>query len=150
MVVTSTSYAHRQAAEVYRLNSTQPARSPSTAAVPAQKGPVHKRDTANFSPEALDRLRHLRQREMEDALAEKRVAQERDAKLEKSLRTLEIDGNASLAEIKQAYLYAIQQYHPDKHANLPAEFRKLAELKAKEITEAYDILVKRKTGQQGA
>lgn len=47
---------------------------------------------------------------------------------------------ASPEEIHKAYREMIAQYHPDKVQHLGAEFRQLAEEKAKEIQRAYELL----------
>jgi len=47
---------------------------------------------------------------------------------------------ASLAEIKAAYRTRIKQCHPDKFAGRGAEFRQLAEERAKALNQAYEIL----------
>jgi hypothetical protein len=55
---------------------------------------------------------------------------------------LGVSENATEAEIRQAYLQKIKEYHPDKVANLGKELRDLAESKSKEINLAYDELLK--------
>ncbi|WP_291087050.1 J domain-containing protein [Hydrogenophaga sp.] len=52
-------------------------------------------------------------------------------------QVLEVGAGASLEEIKQAYKRKIGLYHPDKVAGLGPEFTAIAEVKAKEINEAY-------------
>jgi hypothetical protein len=47
---------------------------------------------------------------------------------------------ASLAEIKAAYRNRIKQCHPDRFVDRGAEFRQLAEERAKALNEAYEIL----------
>jgi curved DNA-binding protein CbpA len=53
---------------------------------------------------------------------------------------LRLPPNATMDQIRRAYLGAIKQYHPDNFANLPPEFLKLAEEKCKEINLAYQKL----------
>ena len=48
---------------------------------------------------------------------------------------------ASLAEIKAAYRQRIKQCHPDKFVGRGAEFRQLAEERAKALNAAYEILL---------
>lgn len=57
-----------------------------------------------------------------------------------ALKVLGLTPNASASDIKQAYRDLMQQYHPDKVAHLGPEFRVLAEKKAKEINEAFQVL----------
>jgi preprotein translocase subunit Sec63 len=52
-------------------------------------------------------------------------------------QVLGIHQNASKDEIVAAYRYMVQKYHPDKVATLAPEFRKLADLKMKEVNAAY-------------
>ena len=47
-------------------------------------------------------------------------------------------GDASDAEVEQAYRRMISQYHPDKLVGVADELRRLAEDKASEINAAYD------------
>lgn len=53
---------------------------------------------------------------------------------------LNVKETASASEIKTAYRDLIKQVHPDTIANLAPYLRKIAEDKAKELTEAYAIL----------
>ena len=53
---------------------------------------------------------------------------------------LGVPPTASLKEIKTAYRNRIKQCHPDKFVGRGAEFRRLAEERAKELNEAYAIL----------
>jgi hypothetical protein len=53
---------------------------------------------------------------------------------------LNVKETASTVEIKTAYRDLIKQVHPDTIANLAPYLRKIAEDKAKEITEAYGVL----------
>jgi DnaJ-class molecular chaperone len=50
---------------------------------------------------------------------------------------LQVQRAASQEEITSAYRRMVQQYHPDKVANLAPEFRELAERRMKEINAAY-------------
>jgi hypothetical protein len=147
MAVTPISATSAKASEIYRMNSSQQLRGTSLSKGPAKQAAGTKSDSVQFSREAFDRLQELKQNQINDTLEAERANQDSDIKLEESLRTLELEGNASRDEIKKAYHYAIQQYHPDKHAHLPPEFRKLAETKAKQITQAYKTLLEHKAGQ---
>ena len=53
---------------------------------------------------------------------------------------LQVRRGASQEEIASAYRRLVQQYHPDKVANLAPEFRELAERRMKEINVAYQRL----------
>lgn len=55
-------------------------------------------------------------------------------------KTLGIDKNATLSDIKKAYRNLVNIYHPDKNTKKSAEEQKQAEEKFKEIQEAYEIL----------
>lgn len=57
---------------------------------------------------------------------------------------LGVKSSASDAEIKKAYRDLVKQYHPDNYQNNP--LADLAEEKMKEINEAYDAIVKMRTG----
>jgi DnaJ-domain-containing protein 1 len=57
---------------------------------------------------------------------------------------------ASLAEIKAAYRKRIKQCHPDKFVGRGAEFRQLAEERAKAINAAYDILLAKRENEAKA
>ena len=46
--------------------------------------------------------------------------------------------DAGFKEIRAAYRKLMQEYHPDRVANLGKELRDLAERKAKKINEAYE------------
>tara|TARA_Y100000816_G_scaffold113672_1_gene79559 strand:+ start:133 stop:660 length:528 start_codon:yes stop_codon:yes gene_type:complete len=60
--------------------------------------------------------------------------------LKKYYEKLEIQENASSDEIKKAYKKMAIKYHPDKQSNKSDEEKKEAEIKFKEIAEAYEIL----------
>ena len=55
---------------------------------------------------------------------------------------LEIEPGASKEEIKAAYRRLAAQYHPDKVQHLGREIQELAEMRFKEIQQAYDALMK--------
>jgi|YNPMSStandDraft_1061717.scaffolds.fasta_scaffold00134_28 DnaJ-domain-containing protein 1 len=62
--------------------------------------------------------------------------------LKEAFKILEISENASNDEIKQAYISKIKEYHPDKVASLGKDLQKIAEIKTKEINEAYNLIRK--------
>lgn len=51
---------------------------------------------------------------------------------------LGVSRDASAAEIKRAYRKLISQHHPDKLGNVPAELKRRAEERAREINAAYE------------
>ena len=53
---------------------------------------------------------------------------------------LGIERNATPEEVKQAYRQLANKYHPDKVAHLGDEFKKLAEMRFKDIQKAYQEL----------
>ncbi len=60
--------------------------------------------------------------------------------LEQFYATLEVDQNATDAEIKKAYRKKCQEYHPDKLASkgLPEGFTKFANEQMSQFSDAYD------------
>ena len=64
----------------------------------------------------------------------------KDAWRKTPYEVLGLKNTASLEEIKTAYRRLASQYHPDKVSHLGEEFRVLAEIKFKEIQEAYQNL----------
>lgn len=147
MAITPTSRTCAKAIQTYQVCGLQCAdRSPQSSSPAEQNLRANKSDTVQFSQEALDRLESFKQRQTKDVSKETQTTNEKDSELEKSLKILNLDKDASMEEIRKAYLHAIQHYHPDKHAYLPPEFRQLAEIKSKQINESYSTLLKRKTG----
>ena len=61
-------------------------------------------------------------------------------------KMLKLHYNASEEEIIGAYRKLVQQYHPDKVANLAPEFREVAERRIKEINAAYAQLKRSVSG----
>ena len=53
---------------------------------------------------------------------------------------LGVRAGASRAEIRAAYQSLVQQYHPDRVADLGPELREVAERRTKEINAAYTTL----------
>ena len=61
---------------------------------------------------------------------------------------LQVDKNASLAEIKLAYRELANKYHPDKVLYLGEEFSVMAEKRFKEIQKAYQELISKQDASQ--
>jgi DnaJ like chaperone protein len=59
-------------------------------------------------------------------------------------RVLGIDNSASADEIKHAYRELARKYHPDKLEHLGDEFKTLAEMRFKEIQQAYQELSRKR------
>lgn len=59
---------------------------------------------------------------------------------------LEVSPGATTEEVRAAYRRKVQQYHPDKVAELGPEIREVAERRMKEINAAYEELKRRNGG----
>jgi len=57
---------------------------------------------------------------------------------------LEVSVDASVEEIRAAYLRRISEYHPDKVASLGREIREVAERRSKEINAAYSFAMEQR------
>lgn len=53
---------------------------------------------------------------------------------------LGVSPTAQAADIRAAYQNLVRQYHPDRVASMPEEFREVAERRTKEINAAYTQL----------
>jgi len=93
------------------------------------------RDSVRISPEALEKFRKLK----EDQVGQQpqKPPASTQSTLEDTLNLLDLGTTADPAQVRKAYLSAVNKYHPDKFAGLPPEFQKLAEEKTKQITTAY-------------
>jgi DnaJ-domain-containing protein 1 len=151
MAVTPISQTSAKAIQAYQMCSFQWARRSPQSISAAEQNLRNNPDTVQFSQEAIDRLQLFKERQSKDVSKETKTVNEKDRELENSLRILNLGKDASVLEIRKAYLHAIQNYHPDKHAYLPPEFRQLAEIKTRQINELYSTLLALKTGHpQGA
>ena len=63
---------------------------------------------------------------------------------DRAYKILEIDRNATPAEIKTAYRTMVKKYHPDKLQHMDEVYRKGAEEKFRKVQEAYEQLQKEK------
>lgn len=62
-------------------------------------------------------------------------------------KILELPENATIEMIKSAYKQKMMEYHPDRVSNLGKELQNLADMKTKEINQAYEFLKKLKNIQ---
>ena len=62
-------------------------------------------------------------------------------------KVLGVSPDASMDDVKRAYRDLARKYHPDNYVNNP--LADLAEAKMKEINEAYDMIVNRKSASNG-
>jgi len=148
MAISPTSQTSARAIQTYQVCGLQSADNSSRQRSRPEQSLRNKSDTVQFSEEALDRLKLLKQQQEMEASKETQTTDEKDSELENSLGILNLSKNASEEEIRKAYLTAIQYYHPDKHAYLPPEFRQLAEAKCKQINEMYSTLLKLKASDK--
>jgi hypothetical protein len=58
-------------------------------------------------------------------------------------RVLGLEASVTAADVKQAYRILLSKYHPDKVSHLGDEFKRIAEVKTREILEAYDYFRKK-------
>jgi DnaJ-domain-containing protein 1 len=108
----------------------------------AEKNPSSKSDTVQFSQEALDKLRLLIDTEWDNRIHQEELRNNQDEQIRRSMEILQLYTTVSNTELTRAYHYLLQNYHPDKYFHLPPEFRELAEVKAKQIIEAYNTLTR--------
>jgi len=99
-------------------------------------------DTVRISREALDKLELWKKTERDKSIHQKELRERKDEEIRRSFEILKQDSGTPKEQIKRAYHYLMHNYHPDKYSNLPPEFRKLAEIKAKQIIEAYGNLAR--------
>jgi DnaJ-domain-containing protein 1 len=95
------------------------------------------RDTVEISSEAQEKSREFLSKLKEKSSSEKPSSK---PSAQNNLDILHLAANATKEQIRQAYLAAIKQYHPDNFAGLGTEFRELAEEKSKQINLAYQKL----------
>ena len=60
----------------------------------------------------------------------------------KRLNLLGLKANATKEEIKAAYRRLAKEYHPDRLVGVSDVVKKIAEEKFKEVSEAYEYLIK--------
>jgi hypothetical protein len=134
------SITETRAIETYR--NTYSIRTDLTVKTQAEKNLSRNSDTVQFSQEALDKLRLLINTEWDNHIHREHLRNNQDKQIGRSLEILKLDTNVSKAAIAKAYHYLLQNYHPDKYFHLPPEFRELAEVKTKQIIEAYNKLTR--------
>ena len=94
-------------------------------------------DTVQISSEAQEKSKEFWLNVKEQPSSEKPPPQTQGGN---GIEVLNLSANATMEQIRKAYLAAIKQYHPDNFADSPPEFRKLAEEKSKQINLAYKKL----------
>lgn len=94
-------------------------------------------DTVQISTEAQEKSREFLLKIKQDPSSEKPSPQ---TQAEDGIEVLNLSANATMDQVRKAYLAAIKQYHPDNFAGFCPEFRKLAEEKSKQINLAYKKL----------
>ncbi len=94
-------------------------------------------DTVQISKEAQEKSRELWLKIKEQSSSEKPSPK---TQVKDGIEFLQLSPNATMDQIRKAYLAAIKQYHPDNFAGFSPEFRKLAEEKSKQINLAYKKL----------
>ena len=128
-----------ETAGVARIIETYYTRSYTTYRNLGGQSSTSSKDSVQISKEALDKFRKLQENQNgEQSQNEQAASNESD--LKESLSILDLGSGADAAQVRKAYIYAVNKYHPDKFANMPPEFRKLAEEKTKQINTAYDRL----------
>jgi hypothetical protein len=60
---------------------------------------------------------------------------------------LEVNRGEDLEEIRRRYKEKLLQYHPDRVQHLGKEFQEMAERRTKEITEAYQRILRQREGR---
>lgn len=124
-------------AQIYRANSIAPVDARSYRKNESTPGSSATTDSVHFSREALERAKLLQQGEVEELDRRTTMQQKLDEELRLNLNLLDPDTQAPLEAVKRAYRYLIRHYHPDKYADLPPEFRELADAKSRQIIHAY-------------
>jgi DnaJ-domain-containing protein 1 len=94
-------------------------------------------DTVQISTEAQEKSRELWLKIKAQYSSEKPSPK---TQAENGIEVLQLSPNATMDQIRKAYLTAIKQYHPDNFAGFSPEFRQLAEEKSKQINLAYKKL----------
>ena len=66
------------------------------------------------------------------------------AELDDAYAVLGLNPDATMNDVKSAYQALVQQYHPDRVADLGPELQEVAERKTKELNAAYGMLKKKR------
>ena len=85
---------------------------------------------------------HSQQQYYENSSGETHNREEGKRRVDDPYAVLGIERNATEEEIKKAYRKLVNKYHPDKVAHLGDEFKALAEVRFKEIQQAYRKIAK--------
>ena len=97
----------------------------------------------NTHTDARDQENEHNQYAWQDRSGHYSGTRERQDLEEKYARILGLRGEVTPADAKRAYRELLTKYHPDKVNHLGAEFKTIAEIKTREILEAYDYFQKK-------
>ena len=86
---------------------------------------------------------HDVKRQLQSAGPSKAAPQD-PAELAEAYAVLGLEPEASLDDVKTAYQQLVQQYHPDRVADLGPELQEVADRKTKELNAAYTLLKKKR------
>ena len=142
---------------LWRLDRFWLRKSPDAKAVQKEETPVEpsgeRRDAREkVAPEPEEEGKGTSQSEPEDkeedSSASVRAEPLIDPEKHGFAKVLRLEEPFGLTEVKTAHRRLIAQYHPDRVSAMGPEIREVAEIKAKEINEAYEYFRKKFDGQE--
>ncbi|MBW1794182.1 MAG: DnaJ domain-containing protein [Deltaproteobacteria bacterium] len=83
------------------------------------------------------------QRREEEQARERSETWESQSEEQRYGRILGLGGQITAADVKQSYRELLAKYHPDKVNHLGDEFKRIAEVRTREILDAYDYFRKK-------
>ena len=89
---------------------------------------------------AYDVYQSIRNKYIRDEYTKESGYYDSNYEIKEAIRTLELDGNPDLKDVKTAYRKLAKKYHPDKVRHLGKEHQKGAEEKFKRIQKAYEAI----------